>query len=427
MRSSFLLFVFAFATNSMLLAQTFVQISTGEGYENQAFYTLSERSSIEVDNESWDLVFTTFGQQDAGIHINEASSSTFGMPAPTVELYRTDATELSEITAFDTLFTRVYNDEGSWAFGAFNNDRDFTNFFDFGWGSYNPATRTVTGNEVFVIKLRSGEFKKIKIESLALTTYNIAYANLDGSELTNVSFDKINYPTGLAYFSFAAGGVVELPANTFDLLFTRYVTPVFDPESGDTLDYTVTGILSAPGIEVAKITGIPSSEVTTASLSEDFSNRIDAIGYDWKTFDFMGGWIIEDSTTYIVKTPGNELYKLVFIDFEGSTTGVATFEQTELNDVSNIKEVNSAFESLNTFPNPAARSINVVYSLKEVKALTQIRLFNLLGQEIWTTQTQSIKGLNATELQLPPLASGQYLLSVQMDDSIVTQKITIHQ
>ncbi len=425
---SFLSLAVLFTTAfGVLTAQDFVQISAGAGYSNQAFYSLESQSSVEVSNDSWDLVFTTFGQQDAGVHVNEASSSTFGAPAPTVELYRTDALELAEVTVFDTLFTRVYNDEENWAFGALNDTRNKVNPFDYGWGAYDPTSRTVLGEEVFVIKLRSGEFKKFKIESLVFTTYNITFSNLDGSDETTVAIDKTNYPNGLAYFSFDQGGTIDLSVGRFDLLFTRYVTPLLDPSTGDILNYTVTGILNGLGVEVAKVVGADPAVVAVETVPDSFSTRLDVIGYDWKTFDFSGGWLLADSTTYIVKTPSSKLYKLVFIDFEGSSTGVATFEQSELGTISAISSLNSAFETFNVFPNPVGHSLNVVYGFKNVKALTQISLFNLLGQKLWSVETESTNGLNALELQLPQLANGQYLLSVETNNSVITKQITVYQ
>lgn len=406
-------------------AQDFIQISTGTDYTNQAFYNLASKASIEVDNANWDLIFTTFGLQDAGIHVNEASSTIFGLPAPSVELYLTDAAELSEVTAFDSAYTRVYNDENSWAYGAGNVTRAVNNPFDYGWGAYDPASRTVLGSKIYVIKLRDESYKKLKIESLVLTTYNITYANLDGSEETKITINKDDYPNGLAFFSFAQGAVVDLGFDQFDFVFTRYITPLEDPDTGDTLDYTVTGILSGPGLEVAKVIEVDPATITPETAPTTFDTNLDAIGYDWKTFDFEGGWIIEDSIAYVVKTPGNKLYKLVFIDFEGVTTGVATFEQTTLDIVSNVNDENSLFEDFSVYPNPTSVNLNITYSLKETPNQINFRLFNTLGQQVWSSQADGFKGLNAVQVQLPTLPGGQYALVIQADRSVITKAVII--
>lgn len=412
-------------TSGWLNAQDFVQISTGASYTNQSYYSLEDQSSIEVSNDSWDLIFTTFGLQDAGILVNEASSSIFGMPAPTVELYLTPATVLSEVTTFDSAFVRVYNDEASWAFGAGNTTRNVTNPFDYGWGAYDAASRTVVGDEVYVVKLRSGDFKKFKMESLVATTYNLTYANLDGSEQQQIAVEKTDHPNGFAYFSFADNGVVDLNVEQFDLLFTRYVTPVRDPATGDTLDYTVTGILSAPGIETTKVTGILPDDVTEETIPNDFSDRLDVIGYDWKIFDLMAGWAIADSTSYIVRTPSQELYKLVFIDFEGSSTGVATFEQTKLGAISSLEEQDSNFEYVEAYPNPAQHSLNIVFSLKQFTNQVEASLFNALGQQVWQSSFSSQEGLQGIELPISHFSTGQYALVLQAEGTVVTRLISI--
>lgn len=418
--------IFLCIFSQLLKAQDFIQFSTGNGYVNQAYYSLAEQNSVNVANDEWDLIFTTFGQQDAGIHVNESTSSIFGVPAPTIELYLTNANSLAAVNEFDSLFTRVYNDETSWAYGALNNTRNPNNILDFGWGFYNPAVRSVVGNKVFVIKLRSGDFKKFTVDSLVFTTYHMTFANLDGSEETQVSFDKLNYPNGLAYFSFTTGNTVDIGVPQFDLLFTRYVTDLYDPDTGDTLDYPVTGVLSAPGVQVAKIVNMDTKDIGVDDVPDSFGSRMDEIGYDWKEFDFVSSWLIQDSTAYIVKTPNGKMYKLVFIDFEGSSTGTATFEQTELGLVSNVRNLNTDFNTFNVFPNPGIDQFNISFEAKESLANVELHLFNTLGQRVWTQPAIGVAaGLNAIQIELPGLNNGQYTLVLQSSNSIVTRRVVI--
>lgn len=404
--------------------QSFEQISTGAGYSNQQFYNLDSKTGVTVASGDWDLMFTAFGLQDAGIHINEASASTFGAPAPTVELYLAETSDFESITSFDTTFTRLYNNEESWALGALNVNPIPENPLDYGWGVYNPTTRQVVGDEVFVIKLRSGSFKKFMIESLNATVYNIKHADLDDSNEQTAAIDKNNFPSGFAFFSFDSNNILDVDLSGFDFLFTRYTTILIDPESGDTLDYTVTGILSAPGVEVAKVEGIDPAEVTTETELE-FSSRLDALGFDWKNFSFSDGWILPEDRTYIVKTAEDKLYKMVFIDFEGSSTGTATFELSELGTVSSIKEVNSTFKDFQIFPNPVREHLNITCSLKQAYKNIQLELYNSIGQLVWTTQTGGNSGLNARTFVLPNLPMGTYLLNVQAGDYQVSRKVMI--
>ena len=428
MKHFLLIIVLSFLFAQFSNAQDFVQISTGSSYSNQAYYDIASLQTVATKaNDQFDLVFTAFGQQDAGIHVNESTISTFGAPAPEVELYLTEATNLTEVTAFDSLFTRVYNDEESWAYGAVNNTRDEANIADYGWGAYNPISRQVVGSKVFVIKLRSGAFKKFTIDSLALTTYHMTYANLDGTEENSVAIDKNNFQSGLAYFSFETGNAIDLGVPAFDLVFTRYITDLYDSETGDTLDYPVTGILSGPGVEVAKIVGMAPEDVTLDNVPDEFSNRIDIIGWDWKAFSFTSGWSLADSTSYIVKARDNKLYKLVFIDFEGSSTGVATFEQTELGVVSTVNDANSIFKGVSVFPNPIINDLNLVFDLKKGTSSIDFQLFNQLGQQVWANQRNGIEGLNAIQFDLPNLSKGYYSLIMQTEGFLLSKKVIINQ
>ncbi|MEM9885246.1 MAG: T9SS type A sorting domain-containing protein [Bacteroidota bacterium] len=407
-----------------LLGQTFIQVSTGAGYAQQSFYDLDNDVEVVVPSTDWDLAFTAFGLQDAGIHVNEAVDLSFGPPAPAVELYRAGTNDLSAVTEFDTTFVRLYNTEQNWAFGALNVEVTPENPLDYGWGVYNPTTRQVVGDEVFVIRLRSGVFKKFMIENLNATVYNIKYANLDGSDEQTASIDKNNHADGLAFFSFDTGMTLDLAVGGFDFVYTRYQTKLFDPGTGGDLDYIVTGMLSAPGVEVAKIEGVdPASVDETTQL--EFSSDLDAIGFDWKTFSFSSGWSLPDNLAYVVKTAEGQLYKMVFIDFEGSTTGTATFELSDLGQVSSIEEANNAFQDLNIFPNPVRENLNVSYSLKQASARVDLQLFNSVGQLVWMGRTDGNAGFNARTFTLPDLPAGNYILNLRANNYQVNRKVNV--
>lgn len=423
MKTYLLLLVTVF-TMQTGMAQNFIQLSIGEGYANQLFYDLDTDKSVELKTSDWDLVFTTFGLQDAGIHFNESSASTFDMPAPALELYLVDTNSFDSLTAFDTTFTRLFNDERSWGFGAFNVNLIPGNFFDFGWGNYNPMTRQVIGDELFVIKLRSGVYKKLLIELLDVDVYRIKWANLDGTEVETAAIDKKDFQNGLALFSFNTGTTLDIDLSGMDLLYTRYITSVPDTNTTDILDYTVTGFLSMPGTEVARIEGLDPDEVM-ANDTIEYTSQLDAIGYEWKAFDFTEGWVIPNDLSYLVKTTEGKLYKLVLIDFEGSFTGVTTIQRTELNVVS-TQNINTAFEDFQVYPNPVQNDLNVAFALKEADQNVQLRLFNQLGQQLWTTVVDGNTGQNNYNFQLSKtFPSGTYYLNIQAGQSQMTQKISI--
>lgn len=230
MKKLLTLTLFLFAT--LLLHAQIQEIATGAGYQKQSFVNLSNGTETQVANTAWDIAFTVFGFQDAGIFINESAGSSMGTPLPQVELYDAltsnfnDQPDPSTLTDF-----RLYNNEKSWNYGAFNEGREATNPFDYGWGLYNPATNQVQGSRVYVLKLRSGQYRKLLVESLTGTTYTFKYANLDGSNATTKTVNKADYPgKTLAYFNLDTGNAANLePAAGFDFVFCRYTTTLYDP------------------------------------------------------------------------------------------------------------------------------------------------------------------------------------------------------
>ncbi len=145
----------------------FVELSYGASYANQVYYQLEDDTETTVVNTSWDIAFTTQGLQDAGIFINEATA----FMSNELELYHAPTDEFVDVIDPEDLGERIHNNELSWELGAFNDGKILANPLDYGWGTYNPGNMTVEGEEVFVIKLRDGSFKKLMIESLTFTTY----------------------------------------------------------------------------------------------------------------------------------------------------------------------------------------------------------------------------------------------------------------
>lgn len=406
-------------------AQTFQQIAAGENYIQQSYLTLSTGEIVQIAHDSWDLAFTALGLQDGGIHVNESSELTEGEEASTVLLYLAESTDFESVNAVSEGTMNLLNSEANWLDGAANTVRNYADPSDYGWGKYSPAINEVVGDKIYLIKLRDNTYKKFKIESLRHPNYSMRYANLDGSDEQQITISKEEFAeTGLAFFSFTTGEAFQV--GSYDLSISRYSTLAVNPmDETDTLEYIVTGILSGPGVTTAELREIDPTTVN-ADTKADFSEETHVIGHDWKTFAFIQGWIITENLSYLVKTANGELYKVVIIDFEGSTTGVATFEQTFLGTVTSTKEAQTAFESLNVFPNPTDGHIELAFELRDAQDALQIRLFNTLGQQLWQTQTRAATGLNAQRLDFSELPAGQYFLSIEAEGQRVTELVQVY-
>ena len=112
------------------------------------------------------------------------------------------------------------------------------------------------------------------------------------------------------------------------MIFSRY-THIFFEENN--LFYLVTGTLSnINGVMVAIDSSKAFSDITMSDVqSLSFSNHIDAIGYNWKSFDLDNTkYEVLPNRNYIIKDVEGNFYKLRFIDFfnEQGERGYPKFE-----------------------------------------------------------------------------------------------------
>jgi len=415
-----LLSIFSLFAVVAVTAQEFDQISVGASYNNQTFYDLETGEKTMIDGDQWDIAFTVFGFQDAGIFINEAAAS-MGVE---LELYDLGVEEFSTTVTQADVIDRLYNSEKSWMNGAFNEGRDLADFTDYGWGFYNPATMTVDGVKLYAVKLRDGQFLKLQIEALAATAYTFRYANLDGTNEQSVTFDKSDYAgKQLAYFSFDSGQMMDLEPEGWDLTYKRYSSPV---EAGpdEILNYVVTGILSADGVRVAQADGVDPETVLESDFSGSYSSNIDVIGFDWKDIDINTfQWSLVTDRVYFVKTKDNNTYKLHFIDFEGSSTGIATLQKTEVMSTSTSEVIGHQVTLGNVFPNPTSGSFSFNYEADKASSI-HLAIYQLDGKKMYNKVIDVQAGENNISINDFNVA-GNYFLMLESGAKTYSQKLVI--
>lgn len=405
-------FIAFLATITTVTSQSFQQISTGTGYNKQSYIKLIDGSQKQISNDAWDLAFTAFGFQDAGIFINESSGSTQGQNLPLTELYYAKTDDFNASVKLDSIQDQKFlNSEESWNYGALNELRNRTNPFDYGWGLYNPSNNSVKGNKVFIIKLRNGEYRKLIIESLIGTTYNLKYAKLDGTGEVTKSLNKVTDNKGqkLMYFSFSTNNTVDvLPVGGFDLMYGRYISLAQDPNGTIVQQYNVTGVLTGPGILTAKATGVNPATVSYNDYKDNMSTVTDIIGFDWKTLSGTS-WVIDDKRVFFVKTADNKVWKLRFIDFEGSATGNAVFEKTELgtSSVSELAGVNTGI-----FPNPVENELVVSLEVETGAGQLNVNVTDITGKSMVTQYVNGQNRFNALSFDTSEWNKGIYLVRI---------------
>ncbi|HMR42340.1 MAG TPA: T9SS type A sorting domain-containing protein [Saprospiraceae bacterium] len=422
---SYLLLIFAFAFVLKTGAQDFISVTNGASYAQQAFYRLSDDATTNIDNAAWDIAFTTVGLQDAGILVNESSKTSFAAPQPDVEVYAAETNVWGDVTDTSAIGERLYNNEIDWLYGgAFNSSRSPSDPFDFGWGKYNFMTNQVTGDKVFVIRLRDRSYKKFQIQNIILKTYTFRYANLDGSNEVVKTLNKDDHDgSPLAYFSFASGDFITSVQKDWDLLFCRYITPIED-NTGAFIPFPVTGTLSGFGVKVAEARGIDPSTVKYEDYADSLSTVLDVIGYDWKEFANNSEWVLAPDLVYFVKTTDGKVWKITFLAFGGSTTGEIVFEKTDVTPVSSVSE-NSNIQSFGISPNPAQNQTTMFFDLTESVQALNVAIFDQQGRTLRTYQFKPARGLNAIQLNELPAEAGLYFVRVTDGKSALTQKLLV--
>jgi hypothetical protein len=165
-------------------------------------------------------------------------------------------------------------------------------------------------------------YYQVIFDRLKNGVYYFRYADMAGQSQVSDSVRKDTTVNYLYYsFMFQKPQPLEPSKASWDLLFTQYTTMLFTDE-GEPYPYIVTGVLSnRDGVEVALDTTADFSSVTSSGASEfTYSSALDAIGYDWKTYDFdAGSYTVDFNRTYLIRTREGFLYKLRFSGFYNSS------------------------------------------------------------------------------------------------------------
>ncbi|MBL4651074.1 MAG: T9SS type A sorting domain-containing protein [Aureispira sp.] len=408
--------------SSCLYGQTPHNFSAGASYSNSQYYNLSTDATTDVSHSTWDIAFSVIGGTDAGIFINEAAA--FSGTAP--KIFHIPNKTFSDNILIADLGDALKNTETTWTEGALNTLKVASNWADYGWGVYNLTNHKVEGTALYAVELGNGSYKKLFIDELAGGVYSFQYADFDGTNLEQKTIDKSTYTNQtLAYFSFATNSTVTVePTTGWDWVFTRYET-ILD-NAGTPMPYTVTGILTNENVEVALADGINPTTVNAANYTTTADN-LRLIGHDWKVYDFANGWGVDADRVYFVKAIDNSLYKIQFVDFQGSSTGQGTFVKTYIGQWTSIDNLqkDSPLEQFQVFPNPASDYVNITFSLEQAQEDMQVQLRDVLGRLLFNTSINAVSGLNALELNVSDFASGNYILSLQSDKVLKSQSIIL--
>lgn len=386
----------------------------GASYSNQVYYSFANGEVKSSDNTTWDLAFGT-GGFDTDIRINDG----FG-----VELYLYPNGDTAAWSNVDTAGMQNwpvrYNSDSSWNITAFA--QPGITHPDYGWGIYNSTTHNVEGDSIYIIKLTDGSYKKLKMDLMAVTgMMTFTYANIDGSNEIQGSFNKATYNTKKhVYYALTNDSIMDLePAkDSWDIVFTKYQQE--QPQGGY---YPVTGVLTNMERTVAESRGthVPDAEW----YGQDFGFNIGTIGSDWKSFN-MGTFtydIVDSLTYFVADTSSGFVYQLTFTAFAGSSTGKTVFNTTQVG-VLSVEQTTMALNNVSVYPNPAENVANIAIESTENISNLNITVYSLTGSVIYSNRVNVNSSVNV-ELPVSNWNQGMYIVRIGDDANAVVKQLIV--
>lgn len=374
-------------------------VSMEANYTNQVFYSFENGEVSSVTNLDWNIAFSLSGEGALGssILLNEGTSQLWGAPLDTNAWLTFDS------TGYLNAWEQLLNSDTSWTNGAFNKYRGQDSFFDMGWGDLDPSNNYWTfGDSLYLIKLGDGSFKKLWIESLKTGVWSFKYADPDGSNENSISITKADYSNkNFVYVSLENGTLIDRePDNTtWDIMFTKHTDYVSPPG----MFIGVTSVFNNIGLYTAYSNEIDLASALNATMPQtDYNQDVINIGRTWKK-RVSGNWVVRDTIAYFAwNIDSTDLYRIVFTDFEGQTTG-KTYFNIEKIATAGVDE-NSSELGYSIYPNPTSNDVTIVLPNENAEQL-EFKLFNINGEVV----LQRSNVLNLEKINIEHLPAGIYV------------------
>ncbi len=392
-------------------------VNMAPGITQDVFYSL-ENSTVKAEpSNNWILAFGTT-MSTAGIWANHTAG---------VRVFRTGKhiSQWNTIALADTSLEQLFNPDTSWDYGALN--AKAASVYDYGWGVYNTVNHNVYGDSIFIVA-QGNNFYQVVIDSMKGFTndYYTRVAPVGNAAFTgSYIFKKAPKYSNSNFIHVRAGSMglsdtLREPAkNTWDLQFTKYITPIAG--GGGFTPYPVRGVLSNRGTQTARITGVSNESVATTYTSYPLNTKINNVGYDWK---FFNGTFYEypDSLSYLIKSQAGSLWQIAFTEYS-TTTGIIKFEKRQLGAPTSINEINNNAISFGVYPNPTFNKTILALDSK-VASTAVLNVVDMQGRIIMNRTVQIANGLNALEINLQSIQAGNYLITINGTNLSASKNVT---
>jgi hypothetical protein len=371
-----------------------------------------------------------------------------------VEVYAYPKGDNSKFSQFDTsgwaAWKKFYNDINVHEKGALNQATNPGNMWDFSWGVYDPTTKDVNGDSLYLLVIThpgigTGKsfVKFMPIKQNANGDFIFRTAMVDGtSDKTDTMLQSSATGKSYKYYTLGVGDVYPEPSrDNWDLLFTRYYALTTPPGGGTPVMYPTMGVESKRGTRVSKITTYtwdvmaanPAQTLIGVKMTgtpSELSKDLTKIGGDWKSFDnSTGKWTIQTSWNYVVESTrtlgaikDTAYYMMSFTGFTGSSRGESQFRKLALTPTASVRsEKKQAMVKL--FPNPVQNSLMIW--APEQKSVSSVNILSADGR-IVLQQTIDFSNETAVSLDVTALTAGTYFVQISSETDRVQLPFVKH-
>jgi len=190
--------------------------------------------------------------------------------------------------------------------------------------------------------------------------------------------------------------------------------------SGELAGYIVTGATSNVNREANKY--YPVAEGYSDWGVKAFETNKNTIGYDWKEFDMTTfSYVIKDSIAFFVKNDIDDVYKLTFSFWEGSSTGKFGLNK-EILSLSGLQDNDNYENNVLIYPNPASSVLHIVR--KGSINVTKISICDISGRIVYTSKHGET--VNNTKVNTNEFGEGLYFVTVFSGGKTETIKLVIY-
>jgi len=407
-----------------------VTIDITDDRTQDAYYDFQENQAVNIKSDNWDISFLNSLSSAISIngghgvrlwHVTDGSIDDFNAPLDTAGKFE--------------IWEEQFNSTETWDIGAFNlglNGFADENPGEFGWGQYSQTV--ISGTELFVIKLRNGDYKKIAIDELSTGIFYFFYSDLNNENVKNVDITKSNYADKLhVAYDLEMGEVVdrEPMQEDWNLVFGKYIQIV--EGEGVVQPYPVVGVRSNKGVKVAQLDDVEIVDDKFELPSEiNFTNMITEIGHDWKELNFSTfEYDIVEGRVYIAqKFATNEnndevpVSEPVAIRFDNFAGGSFTFKTDDVSlSVKHNDYDNSQFA---IYPNVVSKgdNINMIYSGTDM-GVANLSVYSSTGGLVISKSVELNKNLQINDINASNMSAGVYFVRIENNNSIYTQKFIV--